>query len=527
MTVETPKKNGRATKATSKAVRVAAYARISVADRDGTEFSSIQAQVEAITAYIQSQKAEGWTLVGEPYVDDGYSGATTGRPALERLLEDAAQDRIDVVVVHRFDRFSRSQRDFLNLLHVLEEHGVSFASVSQQLDTSTPMGRCMLSVMTAFAQMEREVIAERTRDKVRAARRKGLWTGGRPVVGYDAVEKRLTINEGEAVRVRAIFALYLEMGSLLAVVDELKGTGWTTKTWTNKRGDVVRGRAFTKTSLHGLLTNPLYRGKVRCGDELRDGAHEAIVDEETWQAVASLLRSRGKAPARNGRSGSSALLAGLARCGACGSALVHHYTQKGDRRYAYYVCVRQQKEGAKACPGSRVAAGELEAFVVEQLRTVGRDPKLLEATLEADRRNRETRRPELEAEVRRLATQKGRLEGERKNVVDAVAAGNGTASHVLIERIAELDQEIDVVASGLGDAHGELAGLKLGVLDADELRQALEDLEPIWTELFPKERARILALLLEQVEFDAAEGEVAITFRPGAPRGITSKEATT
>ena len=175
-------------------MRAAAYARISVADRENLQFSSIEAQVEAITAYIKSQGATGWTLVGEPYIDDGYSGAKSDRPALTRMLNDAAEGGIDVVVVHRFDRFSRSQRDFLNLLHTLEQHGVSFASVSQQLDTSTPMGRCMLNVMTAFAQMEREVIAERTRDKIHASRRRGMWTGGRPVLGYDVVEKRLAIN---------------------------------------------------------------------------------------------------------------------------------------------------------------------------------------------------------------------------------------------------------------------------------------------------------------------------------------------
>ncbi len=176
-------------------MRAAAYARISVADRENVQFSSIEAQVEAITAYIKSQDTAGWTLAGEPYIDDGCSGATADRPSLQRLLADVAAGRIEVVVVHRFDRFSRSQRDFLNLLQVLEDQQVSFVSVTQRLDTSTPMGRCMLSVITAFAQMEREVIAERTRDTMLAARRKGMWTGGRPVLGYDVVEKKLVVND--------------------------------------------------------------------------------------------------------------------------------------------------------------------------------------------------------------------------------------------------------------------------------------------------------------------------------------------
>ena len=152
----------------------------------------------------------------------------------------------------------------------------------------------MLNVMTAFAQMEREVIAERTRDKIHASRRRGMWTGGRPVLGYDVVEKRLAINKEEAEQVRVIYDLYLELGSLLPVVDELKRRGWKTKTWTNKRGERVRGRPFTKTSLHHMLQNPLHAGKVRCNDELHDGAHEAIVATEKWDAVQLQLREHGQ-----------------------------------------------------------------------------------------------------------------------------------------------------------------------------------------------------------------------------------------
>ncbi len=277
--IQAVRKRGRAKRGDPTKVRAVAYARISVADRESVQFSSIEAQVEAITAYIKSQDATGWTLVGEPYIDDGYSGAKSDRPALTRMLNDAAEGKIDVVVVQRFDRFSRSQRDFLNLLQVLEDHDVSFVSVTQRLDTSTPMGRCMLSVMTAFAQLEREVIAERTRDKMLASRRKGLWTGGRPVLGYDVLDKRLVLNKEEAEQVRAIFALYLELGSLLPVVDELKRRGWKTKTWTNQKGQPVHGRVFTKPTLHHFLRNPLYAGKVRCKDELHDGAHKAIVEQ--------------------------------------------------------------------------------------------------------------------------------------------------------------------------------------------------------------------------------------------------------
>ncbi len=515
--IQAVRKRGRAEPEEPTRVRAAAYARISVADRESVQFSSVEAQVEAIAAYIKSQDAAGWTLVGEPYIDDGYSGAKSDRPALTRMLNDATEGKIDVVVVHRFDRFSRSQRDFLNLLQVLEDHEVSFVSVTQRLDTSTPMGRCMLSVMTAFAQLEREVIAERTRDKILASRRKGLWTGGRPVLGYDLVEKQLTVNKEESERVRAIYDLYLEFGALLPVVDELKRRGWKTKTWTNQKGELVHGRPFTKPTLHHFLRNPLYAGKVRCGAELHDGAHEAIVEQETWDRVQLQLREHGQGtPPRQSRS--SALLAGLIRCGVCGAGMTPHASRKGARQYHYYVCQTNQKHGAKACPGSRVGAGELEAFVLDRIREIGRDPLVLEATLEADRRDQQLRRPGLVAESRRLVSARSAIDGERSALVDAIAKGK--TAPALAQRLGERDEELREVERRQAEVREELASTDTGTIDPDELREALRDLEPIWAELFPKERARVLGLLIEEVRFDSASGEVEIAFRPDGPNAL-------
>jgi site-specific DNA recombinase len=429
-----------------RSVRVAAYARISVADRDGSVFTSIEAQVDSVTSYIRAQASQGWRLAGEPYVDDGFTGGNANRPALQRLLDDVKRGTLDAVVVHRFDRFSRSQRDFLNLLHVLDQHDVSFVSVNETLDTGTPMGRCMLGVMTAFAQLERETIAARTKTKILAARRKGMWTGGRPVLGYDIVEKKLVVNAEEAERVRGIFALYLAEGSLLRTLRELERRGWTNKRWENAAGEAVGGEPFSKSSLATTLRNPLYAGRIRAGDAVVAAQHEAIVDPETWQAVQDRLDAgapeqerRPYRPVANG-----GLLAGLVTCGACGSG--YSYTYSGSkRRWSYLACRRALKHGAAACPGSRVAAGEFEAFVYERIRAIGRDRGVLKATLDASPR--------------------------------------GT--------------------------------------DPDALRAALRDLDGIWSELFPAERARVMALLIEQIRFNATTGDTAITFREGAPSAIT------
>lgn len=315
-----PRRTGGAAPGT---VRVAIYTRKSVAEGLEQEFNSLDAQRAAAEAYVLSQRGQGWVALPERYDDGGFTGANTERPALQRLLLDIEAGKVDVVAVYKFDRLSRRQIDFLRTVEFLEERGVEFVSVTQNLDTSTSMGRCMMNVMSAFAQLEREVISERTRDKVLASRRKGLWTGGRPLLGFDIVDRRLVVNEGEAEHVRAIYGLYRELGSLLSVVDELQRRGWTTKSWTNKQGKRVRGRAFDKSSLYGLLTNPLFVGKIRAGDELCDGAHDAIVDEATWEAVQQQLKANGtgRGPMRSTRSNRhGALLKGIARC-ACGSGM--------------------------------------------------------------------------------------------------------------------------------------------------------------------------------------------------------------
>jgi len=495
-------------------VRVAIYTRVSVSEGLEKEFNSIDAQREACAAYIASQRGQGWGVLPETYSDGGFSGANTDRPGFQRLLRDIEAGKIDVVATYKVDRLSRSLLDFTHLLDLFRRHGVAFVSVTQSFDTSTPMGRMVVSLLATFAQFERETTAERVRDKVLATRRRGMWTGGRPVLGYDVREKKLVVNAEEAERVRGIFALYREAGSLLAAAAELSSRGWRTKAWTNKVGRHVSGSPFTKTNLHALLTNPIYLGKVRCGAELIDGQHEAIVDQETWDATQALLAGKATNP-RGWRppTRSGAVLKSLLYC-ACGASMNFHSSQRHGKRYGYYVCARALKQGARACPGSRAPAGALEAFVVERVRQVGRDPRVLEATLAADRADREARRPEFAAEVRRFSHERGRLEAERRNVVAAISAGASS----LGGQLAELDERLAGADQRAGEARRELVALDRGIVDPEALRRALEDLEPAWGELVPKERARLLALLIERIEFEPESGEVAITFRPGGPR---------
>src|SRR5215472_17228653 len=272
-------------------VRCAIYTRKSTEEGLDQDFNSLDAQREAAEAYIHSQAHAGWTSLPTRYDDGGYSGSNLDRPALQRLLADIQAGQIDCVLTHRVDRLSRSLLDFAKLMETFEQHHVAFVSVTQHFHSGTSMGRLVLNVLLSFAQFERELIAERTRDKMAAARRKGKWAGGVPILGYDidTRSKKLVVNEEEAARVRVIFDLYVEYRSLLPVVEALTSRGRCTKQTATRDGHVRGGRSFTKNSLYQLLTNVTYIGQVRYKDEVHLGEQPALIELGTWQDVQALL----------------------------------------------------------------------------------------------------------------------------------------------------------------------------------------------------------------------------------------------
>ncbi len=312
---------------TGKLVRCAIYTRKSTEEGLEQEFNSLDAQRESGEAFIASQKAEGWVCNPDHYDDGGYTGGNLERPALKRLLADIEAGRIDCVVVYKVDRLSRSLFDFARMMETFETHRVSFVSVTQHFNTTHSMGRLTLNILLSFAQFEREIISERTRDKIAAARRKGKWSGGHPVLGYDLIfspgGSKLVVNDDEAKRVRTVFDLYLRHEKLIPVVQELERRGWSTKAWKTRKGQARGGRPFDKNGLFKMLTNPVYLGKVKYRDELHAGEHAAIVDDQIWQRTQTILR-------RNGRNGGAAvknkygaLLRGLVRCVPCDASMGH------------------------------------------------------------------------------------------------------------------------------------------------------------------------------------------------------------
>src|SRR5438132_1258178 len=273
----------------TKPVRCAIYTRVSTDQGLEQDFNSLDAQYDASQAYIRSQAHAGWSLLRAKYDDGGFSGGNTDRPALQRLLEDVRAGRVDVIVVYKVDRLTRSLADFAKLVELFDRHHVSFVSVTQQFNTTTSMGRLTLNVLLSFAQFEREVTSERIRDKIAASKRKGLWVGGMAPLGYDTKNRRITVNEPEAETVRTIFRSYLKLGSLNLVMADLRKRGIVTKVRTLKTGETVGGIPFTRGPLAHLLRNRFYIGDVPFKGEILKGEQPAIVDQDLFAAVQAKL----------------------------------------------------------------------------------------------------------------------------------------------------------------------------------------------------------------------------------------------
>ncbi len=509
-------------------IRCAVYCRVSTDEQAALEYNSLQAQEEICRTYLGMRSRdpaahETWEHA-QTYVDSGLSGGTLERPALKRLLADVEAGRIDVILIYKIDRLSRSIHQFYRIWEVLEHRGVDLVSATQDLNTSTSQGKLMLNMLLSFGQYERELVGERTRDKIAASRRRGRWTGGTPILGYDIRDGRLVVNEGEASRVREIFRLYLQNPSLTRVVEELNRRAWTTKCWTRKDGGDRDGRPFDKPSLHRLLVNPLYVGKVRSNGSLHAGEHRAVVDEGTWNRVQTHLRHNGSTGGRDVRNRHGALLKGLIRCANCGCAMTHSFTKKGNVLYRYYVCVNRLKKGAHACPDGKVSAHEAERQVVDRIREIGRDPGLVAEVVRQARLQLDEHQKALDAEQRQLGKD---LKRERASL-RRLASGNsrnGDAS-ATAARLGAIQQRIETVERRRVTVVRDLESASQQTIDEHQVAAALAAFDSVWEALIPTERVRILGLLVERIAYDGRTGGLGLTLRPGGIGRLHELEAT-
>ena len=355
-------------------VRCAVYTRKSSEEGLEQEFNSLQAQREACEAFIKSQRHEGWVCLAACYDDGGFSGATMDRPALQRLLADITAGRVDTVVVYKIDRLTRSLVDFAKIVEILDARGASFVSVTQQFNTTTSMGRLTLNVLLSFAQFEREVIGERIRDKIAASKRKGMWMGGVPPLGYRVEDRKLVVIDSAAETVRLIFRRYAELGSVRLLKDELDARGIKSKAWTSASGRIIGGKPFSRGALYLVLQNRAYLGETVHKGQSHPGEHPPIIDQPLWDAVQAQLASN--TAERNSGAGTrhSSLLTGiLFDCS--GNAMTPSHAVKKGTRYRYYVSRPLITKGrSDGSAGLRLPAEEIEQLVSGRLRQWLLDP---------------------------------------------------------------------------------------------------------------------------------------------------------
>ncbi len=360
-------------------LRCAIYTRKSTEEGLDQQFNSLEAQREACEAYIKSQTHEGWRLVNAHYDDGGISGGTMDRPALRRLLNDIETGRVNVVVVYKVDRLTRSLSDFAKIVEVFDGFGVSFVSVTQQFNTTTSMGRLTLNMLLSFAQFEREVTGERIRDKIAASKRKGMWMGGVVPLGYDAVDRKLIPNEAEAETIRTLFRFYLKHGNVRLVKQEADRLDLRTKARQPGNGQRCGEAAFTRGHIYKLLANPIYIGDVVHKGERFVGEHEALIDRKTWDAVEQRLRHNAVDRHSLSNTQTQSLLMGLF-IDENGERLVPTYANKNGRRYRYYISKSLKEKSGDADNGWRLPARAIEEAVIQGIGTwLGDKPRLNDA----------------------------------------------------------------------------------------------------------------------------------------------------
>jgi len=490
-------------------VRCAIYTRKSTDENLDLEFNTLDAQRESAENFISSQRSEGWVCLPEKYNDGGFTGGNMERPALKQLLADVNAGKVDCIVVYKVDRLSRSISDFARIMETFEKHKVSFVSVTQQFNTTTSMGRLMLNVLLSFAQFEREIISERTRDKIAATRRKGKWSGGYPILGYDIHPKggKLLLNESEESRVRDIFELFLKHEALIATITELDQRGWTTKRWIGRDGKEKGGRPFDKSSLYTLLKNVLYIGKVTYKTEVVKGEQPAIVSAETFLKVQMILQRNGRNGGAIVRNKYGALLRQVLVCSSCQCSMTHTYSSKGKScQYRYYVCANAQKRGWNTCPTKSVSAPKVEEYVVAQIKRIIDDEDLIQATLRKVQIQSQTQIDGLREDERRLIKDRMTLQNELRSVS---ARAKPDLAH-----LSELQLRSQESERALTEIRTRLDALQTSDGNIRTLTSALRQFDPVWAVLAPRERARLVELIVERVAYDGANGRIAVTFRP-------------
>jgi len=497
---------------------VAIYTRKSTDENLGGDFTSLDSQREYCQAFIKSREAEGWRVFPVEYNDPGFTGGNMDRPGLKRLLSDARQGKFQAVLTYKYDRLSRNTKDFLHVLDIFDKHGIVYVSVTQPIDTGSSVGRLMRSILVDFSQFERELISERTRDKRAAMARKGKWSGGIPVLGYDADEetKKLKINAAEAKQVRLLYETYLKTKSLSKTAILLNKEGLRMKKWTTRKGNVHGGRRFNKGNLDYVLRNPVYIGKLSHKGDVHEGEHKGIVDPDIFQRVVRMLASNGKKNTSPNQDKHNFMLRGLVRCGACGQQMTPNFAYSKGRKYFYYKCVSVNKLDKTACLTKSAPARELEKLVLDRLGFLGKNKTVVDQVVERARQMTGSELPAKQKERVRLIAEIGRQEAEVGNIT-AILAAQGQAApqyRALMDKLGDVQGRREELEKQVQKLDCEVVELETRQIDAEIIRRNLENFSLNFPRLTPQHQKELLALLVEEIIYDTQASKMKLTLRP-------------
>ena len=490
-----------------KVLRCAIYTRKSKNEGLDDEFTTLDAQRESCEHYIRAMKTDGWEIVPTRYDDGGFTGANIERPAMGRLIADLEEGKVDCVVVYKVDRLSRSLLDFARLAKLFDERGVSFVSTTQQFDTTKSIGRLVLNILMTFAQFEREMISERTRDKLAAARKRGKWTGSTPVYGYSVVDKKLVPEPVEAERVREMFEMYLRLGGVKRLTEEVASLGWKRRV----RQKFARDTWFT-SAVHRLLRNRIYTGKLEYQGEVFEGEHDAIVSDELFDAVQESLDERRAEPPQAIHN-AVYMLTGVLRCGRCDSVMTSSSGKsRGGKRYRYYNCVGRQRRGKDKCDHPLVRADEIEKVVAEQLWKHCTAPGMIEELTERV----EVGQAEIMAELKkrrdtaRKDAARCRKEGER---LFAAFRDGKTPGPLATDRLVKIDGETAEHEARAQAYEAEMGAVASKAAELGRMGAIFAAFSEAWPQLSAQERRELVGVVVETVEVDDAKGRLNIVFQ--------------
>ena len=463
------------------------YTRVSSRNQAEADYSSLETQRERLEAFCKSQ--DNYTVY-RVYEDGGYSADSLDRPALKEMLRDLREGKINCVLAYKIDRLTRSVRDFHQLMDVFDRHGVKFVSVTQSLDTQNPMGRLLRNVLLDFAQFEREMTADRTRDKMHQRAQKGLWNGGNVPYGYKAENKRLIANGEETTRLQFMFQHFAESPSLARLRDDLHRRGWYSRS----------KKSWSKTALDQILRNPIYSGYVRFNEQLYKGDHAPIVEESLFNKVQSVRRDRSHSTTTLKR---VFLLKGLIRCSECGSWMTPHYTQKKSKdgstyRISYYRCTKTMHFDNSVCSVKHINADHVEGLVVGKLSELSQNEAYLKASVEDLNRDLLRKIAPLEREAQQIRKRLGEIEEEIGRYIKAL--GQGKLSIARLEaQIGSLEADKKTLQIELSECERRINESAMRDYSADILHRTLQDFRTAFTTLTPVEQSEALQCVLKGV----------------------------